>query len=156
MGISRHPLFPDPDRDKDVPLDDVLIERLQVSFRVLAPAGPAIAQEFYTLLFARRPDFRPMFPADMAAQEKKLIATLAFVVEQLRNPAAVAARLSDLGVLHQNLHVKPEHYPFVCDALVTAMARKSPVPMSGDVERDWRNALMLVSQQMIRAAHARQ
>jgi hemoglobin-like flavoprotein len=97
-----------------------------------------------------------MFPADMEAQEKKLIATLAFVVEHLRTPDAVAARLSDLGILHQTLQVKPEHYPIVCDALVTAMARKSPVPMNSDVERDWRNAIRLVSQQMIRAAHARQ
>jgi hemoglobin-like flavoprotein len=156
MGISRHPLFPDPDRDKDVPVDAVLVARLQTSFATMQPAAAQIAHGFYTLLFARRPDFRAMFPDDMAAQEKKLMATLAFVVEHLRKPAAVSMRLADLGALHQGLHVKPEHYPIVCDALVTAMMQHSPVPLGPDVERDWKNALLLVSQQMIRGAHARQ
>jgi hemoglobin-like flavoprotein len=154
MGITRHPLYPDHDRDGDVPIDAAILARLETSFALLAPQIGRVAHDFYTILFTRHPEVRAMFPADMAAQELKLSATLAFVVEHLRSPAAVTARMAELGALHHALHVKPEQYPLVCDAIVAAMAQHSPTPMSPELERDWRRALQLVSLQMLRGARA--
>jgi hemoglobin-like flavoprotein len=47
---------------------------------------------------------------------------------------------------------RPEHYPVVCDELVLAMGEIAGDAWGQDLERDWRNALHLVSAAMMAGA----
>src|SRR3984885_11520067 len=53
------------------------IALVQQSFAKVAPISEAAAVIFYDRLFEVAPSVKPMFPADMTEQRKKLMATLA-------------------------------------------------------------------------------
>jgi hemoglobin-like flavoprotein len=56
------------------------------SWRLVIPILDTAADLFYRRLFELRPDLRPLFPADMSGQKKKLGQTLHFVVKALDWP----------------------------------------------------------------------
>ena len=152
MSITRHPLYDDPRSLAPAPLDEGLALRLEASFRGIAGRADALAERFYERLFRRAPAVRPLFPEDLREQRKKLVAALAFVVQHLRSPDEVLPRLRTLGTAHVRYGARPEHYPVVCDELVLAMGEIAGDAWGQDLERDWRNALHLVSAAMMAGA----
>lgn len=62
------------DDDKRVILD---------SWRLVVPIKETAADLSYRRLFELRPDYRDLFPGDLAAQKRKLVTMLAFVVRSL-------------------------------------------------------------------------
>lgn len=149
MTISRHPLYDDPRSLAPAPLDLGLVRRLEASFRGLAGQADLLAERFYERLFRRAPAVRTMFPENMTEQRKKLVETLAFVVQHLRSPDEVLPRLRSLGTAHVKYGARPEHYPIVCEELVAAMGEMGGASWDAEIERDWKNALHLVSAAMI-------
>ncbi len=152
MSITRHPLYDDPRSLAPAPLDEGLAGRLEASFCGMAGRADALAERFYERLFRRAPAVRPLFPDDLEAQRKKLVAALAFVVQHLRSPDEVLPRLRALGTAHVKYGARPEHYPVVCEELVLAMGEIAGDAWEPEIERDWRNALHLVSAAMIAGA----
>ena len=66
-----------------------------------AAALPDLAcQLFYGHLFRIAPETKPLFRNDMASQAKKLIATIAFVVDHLDNSSSLFPAAADLAVRH--------------------------------------------------------
>ena len=73
------------------------IKLVQQSFAKVAPISEQAAVMFYDRLFEIAPAVKAMFPNDMTEQRRKLMATLAIVVNGLSNlemilPAASVAR----------------------------------------------------------------
>ena len=64
------------------------IALVQASFAKVVPVAGTAADLFYQRLFELAPDVRPMFAADLSAQKKKLIDTLAYAVDSLRTPTS--------------------------------------------------------------------
>ena len=91
---------------------------VQQSFSKVAPISEQAAVLFYDRLFEVAPSVRAMFPNDMTEQRKKLMATLAVVVNGLTNLEAVLPAASALAKRHVNYGAKPEHYPVVGGALL--------------------------------------
>lgn len=56
------------------------------SWRLVVPIADTAADLFYKKLFEIRPEYRRLFPEDMRAQKRKLIAMLAFIVKSLDWP----------------------------------------------------------------------
>ena len=54
------------------------------SWRLVVPIKETAADLFYRRLFELKPEYRSLFPQDIAAQKRKLIAMLAFVVKSMR------------------------------------------------------------------------
>ena len=152
MPVTRHPLMPQNPDDGDLPniaIDEVATARLAGSLEVIRARGPAIASTFYRRLFERAPHLRGMFPQDMSAQERKLIDSLAMVVQFIREPAKVMSNLRQLGERHAKYGAKAEHYPIVCAMLVQAMGEESGPTWSSQLAQEWAQALELVSQTMM-------
>ena len=61
------------------------VKLVQQSFAKVAPISETAAVLFYDRLFEVAPSVKPMFPADMTEQRKKLMAMLAAVVGGLNN-----------------------------------------------------------------------
>jgi nitric oxide dioxygenase len=152
MGVTKHPLFVDDGSSGAIPPDRALIRRLQSSFAHAAASEGKLAERFYARLFAAEPEVRALFPADMAAQQEKLFATLAQVVVHLQNPAITRPMLEDLGREHTGFGAKEAHYPLVCEMLTRALADVSGDAWNAELEHDWRRALELLSAIMIAGA----
>src|SRR5690349_6364609 len=58
------------------------------SWRLLEPIADTAVDLFCRRLFEQRPDYRVLFPEDLAAPKKRIAATLAFIVKALDFPEA--------------------------------------------------------------------
>ena len=133
-----------------------MIERLETSFNLLAPRGPELMDRFYAHLFSKHPALRPMFPADMAEQKKKLLASLVLVMENIRNAQMLEQPLHDMGRRHVGYGAGPEHYPVVRDTLVSVMADMAGDAWDDQLSSDWNQALDFVASVMLQGARQAQ
>ena len=66
---------------------------------------------------------KAMFPADLTEQRKKLMATLAVVVNGLTNLESILPAASALATRHVSYGAKAEHYPVVGGALLWTLEK---------------------------------
>ena len=94
------------------------IKLVQDSFAKVAPISARAAELFYGRLFEIAPQVRAMFPDDMSEQRKKLMATLAIVVQGLNNLDRILPAASALAKRHVSYGAEAAHYPVVGEALL--------------------------------------
>jgi methyl-accepting chemotaxis protein len=115
---------------------------LESSFNLLAPQGEELVRRFYNELFKRAPTVIPMFDnTTPAEQQTKLLDSLKLVIDNVRNPQALAPALTELGVKHQEYGALPEHYPVVASALIDTMKQMAGEAWTDTIESAWKQAL---------------
>src|SRR6266850_2585442 len=130
------------------------INLVQESFAKVAPISEQAAVIFYDRLFEVAPTVKAMFPADMKEQRKKLMATLAVVVNGLSNLESVLPAASALAKRHVSYGAKPEHYPVVGGALLWTLEKGLGEAWTSDVAEAWTAAYGTLSGYMISEAYA--
>src|SRR5688572_10296405 len=125
MKLTAHPLAEalPPETTAAAPTDKTLALRLRISFALMLTKGEQLAETFYALLFERCPGLRPLFPAELAQQRAKLTQMLAWIVTHLDRRDELLPGVQELGRRHAGYGAAREHYPFVRDTLLDAMAR---------------------------------
>jgi hemoglobin-like flavoprotein len=126
---------------------------VQQSFAKVAPISEQASVIFYDRLFEVAPSVRAMFPDDMKEQRKKLMATLAVVVNGLTNIEAVLPAASALAKRHVSYGAKPEHYPVVGGALLYTLEKGLGEAWTPDVAAAWTAAYGTLSTYMISEAY---
>lgn len=96
-----------------------------------------------------------MFPADMTEQRKKLMATLAAVVNGLGNLESVLPAAGALARRHVSYGAKAEHYPVVGAALLWTLERGLGDGWTPAVAEAWAAAYGTLSGFMISGAYGR-
>ncbi|MTI63780.1 methyl-accepting chemotaxis protein [Methylophaga sp.] len=130
-------------------------EIVEQSFAQLAGQGELLVTEFYDHLFLHNPELKPLFEGVSAAgQQKKLLAALMLLVNNLRKPAILQDYLKGLGNRHQSYGVRAEDYEKVKTSLLSVMRRLAGENWTDAVETAWRNTLNAVVQQMLGAYDA--
>ena len=99
---------------------DITLVRSQ--FSQLKGAEASFADAFYTRLFEIAPELRPMFPADLAGQGRKLMTTLAFAIGALDRPDVLAPTVRELGIRHVAYGVTEAHFQPVGTALLDTLS----------------------------------
>jgi nitric oxide dioxygenase len=99
------------------------VKLVQQSFARVAPISDQAAVVFYDRLFEIAPSVSALFPADMSEQRKKLMATLAAVVNGLGNLESILPSASALATRHVSYGAKAEHYPVVGAALLWTLEK---------------------------------
>src|ERR1700753_3914545 len=99
------------------------IKLVQQSFAKVAPISDQAATIFYNRLFEVAPQVKAMFPEDMTEQRKKLMGTLAFVVNGLSDLPSILPAASALAIRHVSYGAKREHYPVVGAALLYTLEK---------------------------------
>jgi methyl-accepting chemotaxis protein len=141
-----------PSKVAQVTLPQSDIEIIETSFAGLAQRGEQIVADFYQHLFHHHPELEALFEGvSSAGQQKKLLAALVLLVQNLRKPDVLEAYLTGLGARHQGYGVKAEDYQKVADSLLAVLAEQAGEDWTGDVERAWRNTLNAVARQMLSA-----
>lgn len=123
------------------------------SFRHVAPIAEPAAAIFYERLFALDPTLKPMFAhGDMAAQQRKLMAAIGFVVAHLRRPEVLVPAVAALGRRHAGYGVEPRHYDTVGQALLDTLAEGLGAAFTPKVRDAWAAAYGLLAALMQDAA----
>jgi hemoglobin-like flavoprotein len=128
---------------------------VQQSFAKVAPIADQAAAMFYDRLFEIAPAVKILFPSDMAEQHRKLMATLAIVVNGLSNLESILPAASSLATRHVAYGAKPEHYPVVDSALLWTLEKGLGEAWTRDVADAWTAAYTTLSGFMINQAYGR-
>ena len=131
------------------------VKLVQQSFAKVAPISEQAAVIFYDRLFDVAPGVRTMFPADMTEQRKKLMATLAAVVNGLSNLQSILPAASALAVRHVSYGARPEHYPVVGGALLWTLEKGLGEAWTPEVASAWAAAYNTLSSYMIAEAYGK-
>jgi hemoglobin-like flavoprotein len=130
------------------------IKLVQDSFADVAPISDKAAALFYGRLFEISPDVRALFRGDMAAQGRKLMTTLAVVVNGLSNLESILPAASDLAKRHVAYGVKAGHYQPVGAALLWTLERGLGAGWTPQLADAWAEAYKTLADYMIAEAHA--
>ena len=131
------------------------IKLVQDSFSKVALISEQAAVIFYDHLFEIAPSVKAMFPADMTEQRKKLMATLAVVVNGLSNLESILPAASALATRHVSYGARPEHYPVVGSALLWALEKGLGEAWTSEVADAWTAAYGTLSSYMISQAYGK-
>ena len=126
---------------------------VQESFAKVAPISETAAVLFYERLFEIAPQVKAMFPADMTEQRRKLMATLAAVVNGLGDLNSILPAASALAKRHVSYGAKAEHYPVVGAALLWTLEKGLGDGWTPDVAAAWTAAYGTLSGYMISEAY---
>jgi len=131
------------------------IALLRSSFETIRPQAEEAARTFYAHLLGTYPQVRPLFAqTDFSQQRKKLMATLAAIVQLVDKPDELHPLLQRLGVSHEAYGVRPEMYAFVSASLLATLAGALGKAWTPELAKSWVEALEVVGEAMI-AAQAR-
>ncbi len=131
------------------------VEKLEESFDLVAPQGDELMRAFYDKLFEAAPDVRPLFvDVDMDRQRQALLNMLLVVRESLRDLEDIVPDLEELGARHVEYGAKPEHYPYVGQALIGAMQQVAGDAWNPEYTDAWQEAYGVVQGVMLQGAGA--
>ena len=131
------------------------VKLVQESFAKVAPISETAAVLFYDRLFEIAPKVKAMFPTDLTEQRRKLMATLAVVVNGLGNLESVLPAASALAKRHVSYGAKAEHYPVVGSALLWTLEKGLGDGWTPEVAEAWTAAYGTLSGFMISEAYGR-
>ena len=131
------------------------IKAIQESFAKVVPISEQAAALFYGRLFEIAPSVKPLFRGDMTEQGRKLMATLAVVVNGLTNLETILPAASALAKRHVGYGVKPIHYPIVGEALLWTLQRGLGADWTPELAEAWTDAYGVLSDYMIDKSYGR-
>jgi hemoglobin-like flavoprotein len=131
------------------------VKAVQDSFTKVEPIAEQAAALFYGRLFETAPMVKALFHDEMAAQGRKLMATLATVVRGLDNLESVLPAASALARRHVDYGVKAADYAPVGAALLWTLERGLGEQWTTELADAWGAAYNILSAYMISEAYDR-
>ena len=133
-------------------MDKSDIALIQSSFEAVKPISEQAGALFYGRLFEIAPEVKPLFEGDMQEQGRKLMATLAYVVNGLADLAQVLPAVSALAKRHVDYGVKPDQYAPVGAALLWTLEQGLGDAFTPQVRDAWTKAYTFLADAMKGAA----
>lgn len=125
---------------------------VQESFKQVAPIADKAADLFYDRLFMIAPEVRPLFPADLSEQKKKLMQMLATAVTNLHQVEKILPAVEELGRRHVSYGVTDKHFEPVGAALLWTLEQGLGSAFTPPVKAAWTETYMTVAGVMTKAA----
>ncbi len=129
------------------------VSLVQSSFAKVVPIADTAAALFYDRLFTIAPSVKQMFKGDMAEQGRKLMTTLAVVVNGLTSLDAILPAAKALALRHTGYGVKPSHYASVGEALLWTLEKGLGNAWNAETASAWAGAYSTLSGFMIKEAY---
>jgi len=129
------------------------VKTVQDSFAKVVPISDQAAALFYSQLFTIAPPLKSLFRGDMHEQGRKLMATLAVVVNGLGNLESILPAASALAKRHVGYGVTAAHYEPVGAALLWTLERGLGASWTPELAAAWTEAYATVSSYMIAEAY---
>ncbi|HUG60568.1 MAG TPA: globin family protein [Methylomirabilota bacterium] len=130
-----------------------MIMEIRRSWALVARDADGAMDLFYRRLFEIAPETRKFFAVtDMAAQKRKLAASLGLVVKSADALAYVVRPLRDLGRRHVDYGVSERHYAPVGAALIATLEEGLGADFNDLTRRAWSEAYAIVVGVMLEGA----
>lgn len=113
----------------------------------------ALAKHFYTTLFELAPQTEALFKSDLGEQGKKLVATLAFIIDSLDDEEALLSAARDLAIRHVAYDVSADQYALVGQALISTFRELLGDAFDQEAERAWGETYTALADHMISSAY---
>src|SRR5206468_3895665 len=124
----------------------------QSSWAAVLPIAEVAATLFYDRLFELDPSLRALFPSDLGAQKKKLMATIGFAVGALTKPESLLPAVQELGRRHVGYGVQVGHYATVGSALLDTLAKGLGDQWTPALKKAWTKVYTVLANTMLGAA----
>ncbi|MEM8502942.1 MAG: globin family protein [Cyanobacteria bacterium P01_D01_bin.1] len=132
-------------------MDVALLEK---SFRQISPQAIEFSASFYRNLFRFYPELKALFTkTSQEAQERKLIFSLAIIVDNLRNLDRLQSALRSLGARHVQVGTLKSHYPLLGKALLETLAEYLGADWTQTLAIAWTEAYDAITTTMIEGAN---
>jgi hemoglobin-like flavoprotein len=131
------------------------IALVQSSFAEVKPISEQAAALFYGRLFEIAPAVKPLFKGDMTEQGRKLMATLAYVVNGLADLPSILPAASALATRHVASGAKAEHYGPVGEALLWTLEKGLGPKWTAETAAAWTKAYTVLTGYMIAEAYGK-
>ncbi len=128
---------------------------VQGSFAKVQPIGDTAADLFYGRLFEIAPQVRALFPEDMTAQKRKLMAMLALAVANLDKPEALVSTVRDLGHRHVAYGTLETHFAPVGAALLWTLEQGLGSDFTPETREAWSETYRVITGLMAMAGIAK-
>ena len=130
------------------------ITLIQTSWAAVLPIQDTAAGLFYQRLFVLDPSVQPMFKGDLAAQGKKLMQALGFIVNSLTRLDELVPVAQDMARRHVGYGVQAEHYDTVGTALLWTLEQGLGSAFTDETRVAWATAYGTLAGVMKEAAYA--
>ncbi|MCK9372224.1 MAG: globin domain-containing protein [Sulfuricurvum sp.] len=97
------------------------ITAIKETIPLVSQEAENVTTRMYEILFSKYPETKPLFANATSDQHKKLAGAIAAFAGNIDNLGALGNAVEKMAQSHVNTNVKPEHYPMVADALISAM-----------------------------------
>lgn len=125
------------------------VEMIRSSFEIVKPIALNAANKFYEFLFTDFPASRSLFKhVDLDKQQKALIDSLTFVVNNLENQDKLSKYLNDLGHRHVSYGTKEAHFDWVGSSLIKTFSFFFADKWTPQLEQEWTKAYSIIAQYM--------
>src|SRR5262245_6018488 len=131
------------------------VKSIQDSFAKVTPIADTAVALFYGRLFEIAPEVKPLFRGDMTEQGRKLMATLAVVVNGLTDLKTILPAASALAKRHVAYGVKVSHYAPVGAALLWTLEQGLGPAWTPELAAAWTAAYTTLSGFVIGEAYGR-
>ena len=131
------------------PLSAETIALVKATVPALAAHGQAITRTMYRRLFVRE-DIRALFnqanQGDGGAQVNALATAILAYAQNIENLGALTPVVERIAHKHVGYHILPEHYPFVAEALLGAIAEVLGEAATPDIIKAWGEAYWFLAE----------
>ena len=116
------------------------ITLIENSFGLLVEHGDAISARFYERLFTEYPELAPLFEnVSQPGQQKKLLASMVLLVQNLRQPEVIEDYLISLGARHQQYGIQAADFEKFSENWLAVLAEFSGESWTSQLEHAWHN-----------------
>jgi hemoglobin-like flavoprotein len=133
-------------------VDTHQIDLVNKTMEMLEGMESTLAQDFYARLFTEHPSTRALFPDELAAQQAKLVAELAWLAGSLQQVDALVERAGALGRRHVSYGVVADHYAAMPPCLIASLGAVLGDQFTPEMAHAWRRALHLITETMQQGA----
>lgn len=130
-------------------LSQQTIDTVKATVPVLQEHGMAITSRMYDVLFEKYPETKALFGSAPENQPRILAAAVAAYGKNIDNLGALKDAVERMAAAHVRTNVKPEHYPMVGDAILTAMQDVLGEAATPEILDAWKEAYFFLADVLI-------
>jgi hemoglobin-like flavoprotein len=104
---------------------------------------------FYQHLFSLHPEFKPLFPTDLKAQARKLLAAVTILVTKMDKADHIREEVHKLAQRHIQYGVKPVFFTAFGEAFLFTLAQILASVWNDPLKIAWQSAYTMISEAMI-------
>ncbi len=116
---------------------------------VLKEKGEEITTAMYKTLFERNPELKELFKDAEPDQYKKLAQAVYAYAANIDNLVVLGKGIETMAQAHVKTSIKPEHYPLVGGALLSAIEEVLGEAASADIMSAWKEAYFFLADVLI-------